>query len=327
MASSATDAGNTEKAIRQKLIATGAVDCIVSVGNNFFYTRSLPCHVWFLDRGKRQQNRDKILMIDARNTFRKVTTTINDYSPGQLLTFSAIMNAYRGDKEAIKTAVQQLQAQTVAQAENLIEAVNTLRQQCAGSLFNNSALNFRAAQLELAQCLITPNETDYSACHALLQTFENPVPKLAGLLEGYKTQLETAKKALDKKDSAGKKQLDEQGKLLRELTVAITAYQNQYGKSQVGEPVHDYKQALKDWHHLLQYFPDGHYADVEGLCKIVDLAEVEENDYSLTPGRYVGYSVEVDEDFDYQKRIDEIKLELSELNSSASNLMQLIQGI
>jgi type I restriction enzyme M protein len=77
MASSATDAGNTEKAIRQKLIATGAVDCIVSVGNNFFYTRSLPCHVWFLDRGKRTKNCDKILMIDARNTFRKVTTTIN----------------------------------------------------------------------------------------------------------------------------------------------------------------------------------------------------------------------------------------------------------
>jgi len=327
MASSATDAGNTEKAIRQKLIATSAVDCIVSVGNNFFYTRSLPCHVWFLDRGKCEQNRDKILMIDARNTFRKVTTTINDYSPGQLLTFSAIMGAYRGDKEAIKTAVKQLQAQSIAQAENLIEAVNTLRQQCAGSLFNNSALNFRAAQLELAQCLVMPNDADYSAYHALLHTFENPVPKLAGLLEAYKTQLDSAKKALDKKDSAGKKQLDEQSKLLRELTAAITAYQNQYAKSQVGEPLHDYKQALKDWHHVLQYFPDGHYADVEGLCKIVDLAEVAENDYSLTPGRYVGYSIQVDEDFDYQKRLGEIRAELADLSQEASGLMDFIQGV
>ena len=129
---------------------------------------------------------------------------------------------------------------------------------------------------------------------------------LAGLLEGYKTQLDAAKKALDKKDSAGKKQLDEQGKLLRELTGAINTYQNQYTKSQVGEPLQDYKQALKDWHHLLENFPDGQYADVEGLCKIVDLAEVEENDYSLTPGRYVGYSIQVDEDFDYQKRMSEI---------------------
>jgi type I restriction enzyme M protein len=327
MASSATDAGNTEKAIRQKLIATGAVDCIVSVGNNFFYTRSLPCHVWFLDRGKREQNRDKILMIDARNTFRKVTTTINDYSPGQLLTFTAIMNAYRGDSQAISTAAKQLQAQTIEQAINLVEAVNALRQQCADSIANNTVLDFSAAQDGLAQRLSIADDADYTVCHALLGSFENPVAMLAGLLEAYKIQLDVAKKALEKKDSAGKKRLDEQGKLLRELNGAISIYQNQYGKSQVGEPLQDYKQALKDWHQLLENFPDGQYVDVEGLCKIVGLAEVEENDYSLTPGRYVGYSIQTDEAFDYQKRIDEIKLELIELNSEAIHLMQFIQGI
>jgi len=98
-------------------------------------------------------------------------------------------------------------------------------------------------------------------------------------------------------------------------------------KSQVGEPIQDYKQALKDWHQVLQYFPDGRYADVEGLCKIVDLAEVAENDYSLTPGRYVGYSIEVDEDFDYQNRLREIRSELAGLNTDANELMELIQGI
>jgi len=381
MASSATDAGNTEKAIRQKLIETGAVDCIVSVGNNFFYTRSLPCHVWFLDRGKRAENQGKILMIDARNTFRKVTTTINDYSPGQLLTFTAIMNAYRGDSQAISKAAKQLQTQAFEQAANLAEAVNTLRQQCADSIANNAVLDFSAAQIELAQRLSIDKPSpegnelklgrhtgrdcrypehmdvnqanhpwhldsgnpcrndgrlsqlngfdtfDYTACHALLSSFESPVVTLSGLLEGYKAQLDAAKKALDKKDSAGKKQLDEQGKLLRELNGAISAYQNQYGKSQVGEPLQDYKQALKDWHHLLEHFPDGHYADVEGLCKIVDLVEVAENGYSLTPGRYVGYSIQVDEDFDYQGRIEEIKLELTELNTEASHLIRFIQGI
>jgi len=360
MASSATDASNTEKAIRQKLIATGAVDCIVSVGNNFFYTRSLPCHVWFLDRGKRAENRDKILMIDARNTFRKVNTTINDYSPGQLLTFTAIMNAYRGDSQAINTAAKQLQAQAIEQAANLAEAVNALRQQCADSIANNAALDFSAAQTELAQRLKIdkpspkgegwvrgnkeqsqfksphPNllpegegtdPLDYAACHDLLKTLENPVATLVSLLESYKTQLDAAKKALDKKDSTGKKQLDEQGKLLREIYGAINTYQNLYTKSQVGEPLQDYKQALKDWHHLLQYFPDGHYADVEGLCKIVDLKEIEENDYSLTPGRYVGYSVQVDEDFDYQGRIAEIHQQLAELNVEANGLMQHIQNV
>ena len=98
-------------------------------------------------------------------------------------------------------------------------------------------------------------------------------------------------------------------------------------KCQVGEPIQDYKQALKDWHQVLQYFPDGRYADVEGLCKIVDLAEVAENDFSLTPGRYVGYSIQIDEDFDYQTRMAEILSELSILNKSSLEYMQAIQGI
>ena len=85
MASSATDAGNSEKLIRQQLIETENVDVIVSVGNNFFYTRSLPCHLWFFDKGKPQANKNKILMLDARNTFRVVNSTINDFSDGQLL--------------------------------------------------------------------------------------------------------------------------------------------------------------------------------------------------------------------------------------------------
>lgn len=50
MASSATDAGNAEKLIRQQLIETGSVECIVAISNNFFYTRSLPCHVWFFNK-------------------------------------------------------------------------------------------------------------------------------------------------------------------------------------------------------------------------------------------------------------------------------------
>lgn len=64
--------------------------------------------------------------------------------------------------------------------------------------------------------------------------------------------------------------------------------------------------------------------DVEGLCKIVDREEVAENDYSLTPGRYVGYSIQIDEDFDYQARMNEIHNELADLNKEANELMEQI---
>ncbi len=101
MASSATDAGHSEREIRRRLIETGAVDCIVAVSNNFFYTRSLPCHLWFFDKGKRPDNRDRILMIDARNTFRKINTTLNDFSPDQLEGITALMQLFRGEKPEV----------------------------------------------------------------------------------------------------------------------------------------------------------------------------------------------------------------------------------
>ena len=64
MASSATDSANKDRDIREKLVRTGDVDVMVSVGNNFFYTLSLPCSLWFFDRAKRPENRDKVLFID-----------------------------------------------------------------------------------------------------------------------------------------------------------------------------------------------------------------------------------------------------------------------
>lgn len=183
MASSATDAGASEKLIRQKLIETGAVDCIVAIGTNFFYTKPLPCHLWFLDRGKRKENKKKVLMIDARNVFRQVGSVLRDFSPEQMEGLTAIIKSYRGEDVA--------------------------------KLFKT-----------------------------------NP------------------------------------------------------------------------W--LKENFPDGKYEDRERLCKIVDLKEIEENDWSLTPGRYVGYSVEIDESFDYAQRLAEIHTELKELNKDAQSLMQKI---
>lgn len=69
MASSATDSSGKDRDIRQKLVETGHVDVMVSVGNNFFYTKSLPCSLWFFDKGKREELQDKVLFIDARNYY------------------------------------------------------------------------------------------------------------------------------------------------------------------------------------------------------------------------------------------------------------------
>ena len=97
MASSATDSSGKDRDIRQKLVETGHVDVMVSVGNNFFYTKSLPCSLWFFDKGKSQELRDKVLFIDARNYYTVVDRTLNEWSEWQLKNLNAIVWLYRGE--------------------------------------------------------------------------------------------------------------------------------------------------------------------------------------------------------------------------------------
>ena len=97
MASSATDSQNKDKDIREKLVETGAVDVMISVGNNFFYTLSLPCTLWFFDRGKGEETQGKTLFIDARNYYTVIDRTLNEWSEWQLRNLQAIVRLYRGD--------------------------------------------------------------------------------------------------------------------------------------------------------------------------------------------------------------------------------------
>ena len=102
MASSATDSANKDRDIRQKLVETGHVDVMVSVGNNFFYTKSLPCSLWFFDKGKKADLRDKVLFLDARNYYTVVDRTLNEWSEWQLKNLNAIVWLYRGEIDKYK---------------------------------------------------------------------------------------------------------------------------------------------------------------------------------------------------------------------------------
>ena len=99
MASSATDSQGKDKDIREQLVQTGHVDVMVSVGNNFFYTKSLPCSLWFFDKGKKEALRDKVLFIDARNYYTVVDRTLNEWSDWQLKNLNAIVWLYRGETD------------------------------------------------------------------------------------------------------------------------------------------------------------------------------------------------------------------------------------
>jgi type I restriction enzyme M protein len=98
MANSASDARGSELEIRRQLIEAHAVDVMVAVGSNFFYTVTLPCTLWFFDRGKRTTDRaDKVLFIDARHLYRQIDRAHRDWTPAQIEFLANIARLYRGE--------------------------------------------------------------------------------------------------------------------------------------------------------------------------------------------------------------------------------------
>jgi type I restriction enzyme M protein len=106
MSSQASSAGHGEKTVRKAIIETGDVDVMISIRSNFFYTRTVPCELWFFDRAKPAERCDKVLMLDARNIHRKVTRKIYDFSPEQLRNLSAIVWLYRGQRDRFLALVK-----------------------------------------------------------------------------------------------------------------------------------------------------------------------------------------------------------------------------
>ena len=245
MASSATDSANKDREIREKLVRTGDVDVMVSVGNNFFYTLSLPCSLWFFDRNKHADIRDKVLFIDARNYYTVVDRTLNEWTEWQLRNLQAIVHLYRGEKEKYRQLLADYQSvlgdTTVASAQEALDKQKAI-----------------------------------------------------------------AKEAIANATRKDKKRIEaEQNALIAELEDTLeTARQHEW---------------------LTEKFGDGEYKDVLGLCKIATIREIEEKNYSLTPGAYVGVAEQEDDGVDFHERMTEIHAELAQLNKEANVLMGEIQ--
>lgn len=117
MASSASDAGNKDKDIRRRLVSTGHVDAMVAIGPKFFYTRSLPCTLWFFDKGKPAQavapacnGHDRVLMIDARNVYHVESARHHRFTDEQLANLTAIVWLHRGEDRKFRELIAHYQA-------------------------------------------------------------------------------------------------------------------------------------------------------------------------------------------------------------------------
>ena len=184
MANSASDARASELEIRKQMMEDRVVDVMVAIGSNFFYTVTLPCTLWFLDKGKRGTDRhDKVLFIDARHIYSQVDRAHREFLPEHIEFLANIARLYRGE-----------------------------------------------------------------------------------------------------------------------------AAESAHGSEEL----------------MAEHFPDGTYQDVPGLCKAADTAEIEQQGWSLNPGRYVGVAEREEDDFDFYERLEELSEELEALNAEAHELEERI---
>ena len=285
MASSATDSANKDRDIREKLVRTGDVDVMVSVGNNFFYTLSLPCSLWFFDRNKHADIRDKVLFIDARNYYTVVDRTLNEWTEWQLRNLQAIVHLYRGEKEkylALMNDYDKAIAEAVAELEEK-------GQPFSGLIDRDTQGHFWGTMGWIANAGL-----DYT--------------KMREAIEGQKSQTKACVKSAEdfiekRKVKAMRLAGEEFCNVLSDIITIID--EHEWLVSKFGE--------------------DGHYQDVLGLCKIATIQEIEEKNYSLTPGAYVGVAEQEDDGVDFHERMNEIHAELAQLNKEANTLMDEIQ--
>ena len=361
MSSQASSAGGREAAVRRKLVETGDVDVMVAIRSNFFYTRTVPCELWFLNRAKPEAHRDKVLMIDARAIYRKVTRKIYDFSPEQQQNLLAIVWLYRGETARFRDLAFGYLLDVVEEGvacmawegadgdihrpfDDLLEALAGLRDELAPVLktlpksgphadrlaeFDMEAGRFArdAERFGVRVEEAATEQEDAPETNDGLNTLVDQLAPLADSCRDLVAQADRLYKAATGVIEACEQECDAGSSDAwngRNVTRARKAADEARGAAveQLRKVHYFWRQA----HWLTERFPDAELRDVPGLVKLVDRADIEANDWSLSPGRYVGVAPEEeDEDFDFATAMREIHAELADLNAEAASLADSIQ--
>ena len=307
MASSATDSSGKDRDIRQKLVETGHVDVMVSVGNNFFYTKSLPCSLWFFDKGKSEELQDKVLFLDARNYYTVVDRTLNEWSEWQLKNLNAIVWLYRGETEKY-TALLDKYSQTIR--GRLLYIAHGFSQIFDGS--DPAYKDLQDAILKFSEKVKQAQElTDYFEMRLLFEEVYAQWKKLVNFIVDDVTFLERIGQIFSLRKKGYRNSKEFKKAMLGRIEESYTTISEQL-------TIID---ALK-W--LYEKFGEGEYRDIPGLCKIATRAEIAEKNYSLTPGAYVGVAAVEDDGVDFAQRMGEIHRELLKLQEKSNVLMETI---
>lgn len=350
MPNSASDAGNSEYEIRKKVVDSGIVDCMVSMPSNMFLTVTLPATLWFFDKQKVNSDRkDKILFIDARNTYHQIDRAHREWKEEHIQNLTAIVRLYRGENERYVELVGRYINQVNEAIDKVPSAYNdyftvlkstiiNLQQYSRDSKSKHKSDAFEkiveSGLLEKINSLTLSNvplpvikKSEVIATNEQQLKYAKELAVYTSQLKEIETSLKSSKDALLEVLVLADKQIkiknDKDWVALGLNGVKLIEELQQIWKNSIDEV--DYYQSNIEW--LQSRFPEAKYADVVGLCKLAGKTEyIVEQDYSLNSGRYVGVNDENDgltkEEFKYK-----FKGLLNEFNQKSSRAIELSKEI
>lgn len=359
MPNSASDARNSEYDIRKNIVDSGTVDCMVSMPTNMFLTVTLPATLWFFDKQKVNTNRkDKILFLDARNVYNQIDRAHREWTPEHQRNLAAIVRLYRGETDRYLSLIDSYIKQANTAQTKVAPAKEALKLQLETTI--KSLRTYITETKDAKRTTVKTKDLKKADFFATVESFTKTKPKtnetvlnnLAHPIE--KTPLENEAHievarhlqwnvTQNKLDTDALKQ--DANKLLELYKIAdknlklssdkVWSAQNLVkADKNLEKALQNYIEATEqaaywvtniNW--LQRRFPYAKYEDIVGLCKMADKTDyIDEHDYSLNAGRYVGVVIE-DESIteeEFKSRILKKKEQFQKLHDESYSLNDTI---
>lgn len=331
MANSASDARHSEADIRQTLIEKNLIYGMLTLPSNMFYTVTLPATLWFFDKAKTDE---RVLFIDARNIFTQIDRAHREFSEDQIQNIAIISRLHKGRREEFLALIDGYFSsgmERLAENKDQVEPVSKKLLE----VLDDKAGKDAVAALVTTWKELAPLEKAYAAYQkksgdkSTVEKKNSAQQELRTTFDPFFTQLHACLKQIDKAVRHHEKALAEEAKEVGKRQTADRATkQLKTALESLHSEVRNAEGAFSHIHWLQERFPEAKYEDVTGLCKLADLDEIKEQDYSLNPGRYVG--VVIEEDGKTEEEFIEVMLgfdgQLSALNKTSKELENIVSA-
>jgi type I restriction enzyme M protein len=331
MANSASDARHSEADIRRTLIEKNLIYGMLTLPSNMFYTVTLPATLWFFDKAKAD---DRILFIDARNIFTQIDRAHREFSEEQIQNIAVISQLHKGRREKFISLIDSYFAKGM---ERLIEnksKVEPVSMQLLEVLDDDGGkeavdeLVKQWAALDKLQARYG-RYRDKDSSEKSVDTKNKAQQQLREAFDPFFAALHDGLKQLDKTVRQHEKHQGEQAQ--KNGKRAVADRKTNTLKSALEALHKEVKNAEIFYQHirwLQERFPKAAYEDVTGLCKLANPTQVQEEEYSLNPGRYVGVVIEEDgkTEEEFLGEIISINNQLRTLEHEAAGLSSIIDG-